>query len=186
MHNIIELETRHLLLRQWKSEDYTLYAELTSNQDVMKFFPHILTKEQSNTAAKKFENLITSRGWGFWAVENKESNKFLGYAGLHVPATKFPFSPCIEIAWRVEDKYWRNGYVLEAGKEILRCSFEDLGLEEIVYFTSVLNHQAEVLMEELGMKNKEENFKHPSMPSGHDIEEHKLYRITKKEWIKFK
>jgi len=182
MHNIIELQTKYLRLRQWKSEDYPLYLKLTSNQEVMKFFPKTLTKEQSNTAANKFENLIASRGWGFWAVEDKCSSKFIGYAGLHAPATKFPFSPCVEIAWRVENVYWENGYVMEAGKEILRCAFEELKLEEIVYFTPILNGQVEVLMKELGMINQEKNFKHPSMPSGHDLEEHKLYKISKKEW----
>jgi len=182
MCNIIELETEHLKLRQWKSEDYILYHELTSNQEVMRFFPKTLTKEQSNRAARKFENLIASRGWGFWAVELKSSGTFIGYAGLHVPATLFPFSPCVEIGWRVEDKYWKNGYVQEAGEEILSCAFEELNLDKIVYFTSLLNTQAEGVMQELGMRDIDENFKHPKMSTSYSLEEHRLFTINKKEW----
>ena len=176
---MIKLETKHLKLRQWKEEDFLPYARLTSSNEVMTYFPKRLTGEQSNTAVRKFMKLLEEKSWGFWAVEEKSSGKFIGYAGLHTPKTKFPFSPCVEIAWRMEDEYWNNGYVLELGVEILRCAFEVIGLEEVVYFSSLHNVKAEKVAKALGMKKEDKNFNHPFVEAGHELSEHYLYRIKK-------
>jgi len=174
-----ELETKNLLLRQWKEEDLEAYAKLTSSKEIMKYFPRTLTREQSDKAARKFQKLLEERSWGFWAVEEKSSGQFIGYAGLHAPATKFPFSPCIEIAWRMQDKYWDNGYVLEAGRVIIRAAFEIFALDEVVYFSSLKNLKGEKLASALNMKKEDENFNHPFVELEHELSEHYLYRIKK-------
>lgn len=177
---MIRLETQYLILRQWEKRDFPLYAELTSNKEVMKFFPKTLSREESDRAATKFMGLLLERSWGFWAVEEKKSQKFIGYAGLHAPQTKFPFSPCVEIGWRMEDRYWSNGYVKEAGEVILNCAFNQLALEEVVYFSSVNNKRAEEVVKSLGMQKENENFNHPFVEIGHHLSEHYLYKIRKK------
>ena len=50
--------------------------------------------------------LIETRGWGFWAVEERASNQFIGFVGLHVPSDDLPFSPCVEIGWRLAKHDW--------------------------------------------------------------------------------
>jgi len=172
-----ELETDNLLLRQWREEDLEPYARLTSSKEVMKYFPKTLTPEQSNMAARKFQMLLEQNLWGFWAVEEKATSKFIGYAGLHSPKTKFPFSPCIEIAWRMEKKYWENGYVLEAGEEIIRVAFEIYGLEELVYFSALKNLKGEKVASTLKMIRDERTFHHPFVEREDELSEHYLYRI---------
>ena len=177
MQKIVELETEECYLRAWREEDFAPYAKLTSDREVMKFFPKILTPQESRTAALKFQRLLSTRGWGFWAVEEKKSGKFIGYAGLHSPSTIFPFSPCVEIAWRIEEQYWKSGVVLELGKVILNHALTVLKLEEIVYFSSVDNERAKGVVEALGMVNQEQNFSHPFVPKEHRLSEHYLYKI---------
>jgi len=176
---MIELKTTYLLLRQWKEEDFAPYAKLTSSKEVMKYFPKTLTAEQSNMAARKFRKLLEEKSWGFWAVEEKSSGEFIGYAGLHAPKTQFSFSPCIEIAWRMADKHWDNGYVLEAGKEILSAAFEIFELEELVYFSALKNLKGEIVAKALNMKKEERSFNHPFVEMEHELSEHYLYRIKK-------
>jgi RimJ/RimL family protein N-acetyltransferase len=176
MNKIITLETEHLFLRQWEGDDFVFYCNLTSNKNIMKFFPKTLTKEESDNSAKKFMNIITQRGWGFWAVEEKSTGLFLGYAGLHAPATKFDFSPCVEIGWRISKEYWDNGYVLEAGRKILDCAFNIIGLEEVVYFSSIHNKIAETMVQELGM-HKKLYFHHPFVEKENYLSQHYLYKI---------
>lgn len=176
---MIELKTKNLILRQWKEDDLDPYARLTSSKEIMKYFPRTLTKEQSNAAARKFMKLLAIRSWGFWAVEEKSSGVFIGYAGLHVPKTKFPFSPCVEIAWRMADVHWKNGYVLEAGEEIIHCAFELIQLDELVYFSSVKNLKAQELMKALGMRKEDEIFNHPFVEKEHKLSKHYLYKIYK-------
>lgn len=180
---MITLETQYLILRQWREADFEFYATLTSNQEVMKFFPKTLTKEESRRAGEKFRRLLNENSWGFWAVEEKSSGRFLGYAGLHAPQTQFPFSPCVEIGWRMEDRYWENGYVQEAGEAILKSAFEEIGLDEIVYFSSIHNHKAESVVNRLGMKKEDEIFYHPFVEIGHPLSEHYLYKIRRGDKI---
>lgn len=176
---MIQLKTEHLILRQWKKEDLFHYSNLTSNKVVMQYFPKTLTKEQSDLAAMKFMGLLKEKSWGFWAVEEKLSGNFIGYAGLHEPKTKFPFSPCVEIAWRMEDKYWHNGYVLELGMRILDFAFEEIKLDEVVYFSSIHNIKAENIMQQLGMIKEKEIFHHPFVDKEDRLSEHYLYKIKK-------
>ena len=62
---IAELETDRLLLRQWKSQDFTAFAKLNSDSEVMEFFPNTLTRSESNAMAHKCKSLILQNGWGF-------------------------------------------------------------------------------------------------------------------------
>ncbi|WP_338804722.1 GNAT family N-acetyltransferase [Xenorhabdus griffiniae] len=100
---VVELATERLRLRAWKAEDREPFFRLSSNPDVMEFFPDILTKTQSDTfidnCIRKFE---MQGGWGLWAVELKQNGEFIGFVGLNVPNIKFPFSPFVEIGWRLD------------------------------------------------------------------------------------
>ena len=179
---ITELETDRLLLRQWKEQDFLVFAELNSSPEVMEYFPGLLSKEQSDAMALKCQSLISRRGWGFWATEIKRSGEFIGFVGLHKPSAALPFSPCVEIGWRVHKRYWGNGYATEAAAAGLRHSFEVLSLKEVVSFTTVANARSRSVMERLGLENVQQNFKHPDLHKGHALSEHVLYKMTRTQW----
>ena len=79
----MKMETGRLILRQWKSEDYQPYAELCSDLHVMRYFLAPLSHEESNEQANKIQSYILEKGWGFWAVELKATDQFIGFVGLH-------------------------------------------------------------------------------------------------------
>jgi RimJ/RimL family protein N-acetyltransferase len=99
----MKLETERLILRQWKSEDYQPYAELCSDSTVMKYFLSPLSRQESDEQATIIRDLISEQGWGYWAVELKSTNQFIGFVGLHNQSrdSGFPNAPFIEIGWRV-------------------------------------------------------------------------------------
>ena len=176
---INELHTSRLLLRLWKESDLSVFAEMNSNTKVMEYFPSKLSVNESNTFAEKITNLISERGWGLWAVEEKESNKFIGFTGLHEVGNDLPFSPAIEIGWRLSDKYWGKGYATEAAFKVLEFAFAELELKEIVSFTSKINLKSIAVMERIGMSNTNCNFLHPKIVDAHPLQEHVLYKINK-------
>ncbi|WP_350609456.1 GNAT family N-acetyltransferase, partial [Pseudoalteromonas sp. 41-MNA-CIBAN-0057] len=49
-------------------------------------------------------------GWGFWAVSRKggsnKSDDFIGMVGLNDAHADMPFSPAVEIGWRLHNDYW--------------------------------------------------------------------------------
>ena len=66
----------------------------------------------------------------------------IGFIGLQPPAVELPFSPCIEIGWRLARVAWGKGYATEGARASLRAGFETLGLDEIVSFTALGNRRS--------------------------------------------
>ena len=181
---IIELETERLLLRQWSKDDYSAFATMNADSVVMEYYPNTLTSEQSDALAEKFENMIAQQGWGFWALELKDQASFIGFVGLNEPGYTLPVTPCVEIGWRLDKKYWGRGYATEAAKAVLDFSFNKLNLNEIFSFTPASNLRSRALMERLNMLNTEQNFSHPLVPANNLLSEHVLYKIDKSAWLK--
>ena len=183
MSEIIEIQTDRLIMRQWNKDDYSAFAKMNADKDVMEFYPSILTTEQSNDMAQKIESEITVKGWGFWAIELKDKNSFVGFVGIHEPGYELPMSPCIEIGWRLAKEYWGNGYATEAGKAALDTAFKKLELTEVYSFASVSNKKSQAVMERLNMINTNKNFEHPLIPINNPLREHVLYKIDRQQWF---
>lgn len=178
---MIQLETSRLRLRPWRDEDFAPFAALNADPQVMAHFPATLDRAESDVLAARCQSLIEAQGWGFWATEIKASGDFIGFVGLHRPIAELPFSPCVEIGWRLARPFWGQGYASEAARATLSFAFNDLALAEVVAFTSLENRRSQAVMERLGMR-RAENFEHPALPPGHPLREHCLYRLAVSAW----
>ena len=183
MAELIEFDTERLRLRQWCAADREPFATLNADPKVMEFYPAPLGRVESDAMASRCQALIAERGWGFWALEAKDTQEFIGFVGLHTPAPELPFSPCVEVGWRLAAKHWGKGFATEAARGALRIGFERLGLPEIVSFTSVGNIRSRAVMERLGMRQAEETFDHPAIPAGSALRKHCLYRLSRGQWL---
>lgn len=181
---IAVLETRRLILRRWQPEDIPAFARLNANREVMRYFPQVLSRGQSQQAVDRYQAHIEEHGWGFWALELKTTGDFMGFLGLNTPALNFHFSPCVEIGWRLVDRFWGHGYASEAGREALWFGFEYLRLPEVVSFTAKINQKSINVMRRLGMREVPDTFIHPSLPAEHPLGEHVLYTLLKSEWLR--
>jgi len=176
MIDLIEVDTERLRLRQWRHADYQPFAALNADPRVMEFFPSVLTRAESDAIADRCAGLIRERGWGPWAVELQRSGQFIGFVGLHTQSTELPFSPCVEVLWRLAFEHWGKGLASEAAKAACDVGFRSLELEEIVSFTVVGNRRSRAVMERMGMQLSG-TFEHPAMPVGHPLRLHCLYRL---------
>jgi RimJ/RimL family protein N-acetyltransferase len=182
MAELIKLETERLRLRQWIESDREPFARLNTDPQVMEFFPSILYRAASDEMFDRIQKSIIDRGWGLWAVESKQDKQFIGFVGLHIPTADLPFSPCVEVGWRLAFEYWGKGYATEAAQAALKVGFDRLNLPEIVSFTAINNHRSSAVMERLGMIRESETFEHPNLTAGHRLREHCLYRLSRKRW----
>ncbi len=178
----IEVCTERLNLRQWRTADREPFAQLNADPRVMEFFPNPLDRAASDALADRIEANIRDRGWGFWATEIRETQEFIGFVGLNIPIVELPFSPCVEVGWRLAFPYWGKGYACEAAREALRIGFEVLQLNEIVSFTALHNQRSRAVMERLNMREMPATFLHPSLPIGHPLAEHCLYKLSRMEF----
>jgi len=182
MATCIEAETARLRLRQWRDADYLPFARLNADPEVMQYFLATLGRAESDAMADRCRQSIATLGWGLWAVERKDDGAFIGFVGLNEPAAALPFSPCVEIGWRLARAAWGQGYASEAAREALRVGFEQLRLDEIVSFTALGNRRSRAVMERLGMREDGQAFEHPSVPEGHPLRPHCLYRLSRAAW----
>jgi len=174
----IFIETPRLILRQWTEADHKPYIELNSDEDVMEFFPSVSTEAQTLAQIERFMNRIDQIGYGFFAVERKDNQQFIGFTGLSQPGFESYFTPCVEIGWRLSRANWNQGFATEAAKACLKYGFDTLGLDKIYSFTSVHNKRSERVMQKIGMA-KEGMFEHPLIGDGHFLREHVLYKISR-------
>ncbi|MES2632290.1 MAG: GNAT family N-acetyltransferase [Pseudomonadota bacterium] len=177
MSHPVELQTARLLMRQWRDDDRAPFAALNADPDVMRYFPSVQSREASDASVDWTKAHHDRHGWGNWACELKDTGEFIGFVGLSIPKRVFPFSPCVEVGWRLARPFWGRGLASEAARESLRFGFEQLGLQEIVSMTALANLPSRAVMERIGMRNSGEDFDHEALPEGHALRRHCLYRI---------
>lgn len=167
-----------VLLRPWQHRDADTFAAMNADPHVMKFFVAPLSRDESDAMLQRMQVSIDQRGWGNWCVD--VNSECAGFTGLTVPAYQTPFTPCVEIGWRLRPQFWGCGYATEAARLALRFGFEKLQLSEIVSFTAVDNLPSRRVMERIGMRRDlDGDFDHPRVPEGHALRRHVLYRIKR-------
>jgi RimJ/RimL family protein N-acetyltransferase len=89
----------------------------------------------------------------------------------------------VEVGWRLPREHWGLGYATDAGRAAIAYGFDELGLDEIVSFTSHLNEPSRRVMERLGMsRDPADDFEHPPVPVGHPPRPQVLCRLSRAAW----
>ncbi len=144
----------------------------------MEFFPRPLTRVESDALVERIEAGFEADGFGLWALELKETGELLGFTGLAVPDFEAHFTPAVEVGWRLARNAWGHGYATEAARAAVAFGFEEIGLPEIISFTSATNKRSIAVMQRLSMShNPSDDFEHPALPDGHPLRPHVLYRL---------
>lgn len=168
-------ETERLILRSWKSEDLSLFTEMNKDARVMKYFPELLTEDETEAFYNRIQEEFDRKSWGLYAVELKSTGCFIGYVGLHEIGFEADFTPGIEIGWRLAADYHNYGYATEAAKEVLRLA-KSFGIGRLFSFTAEINKPSERVMQKIGMEKVGE-FIHPRLTADSPLCQHVLYRI---------
>ena len=146
------------------------------------FFHGVRTRDETAEFMARIEQEFERRGFGLWAIEVPGSAPFIGFVGLHEAVFEAPFTPAVEVGWRLARQFWGNGYATEAARAAVAIGFDQVGLQEIVSFTNVGNTRSQRVMRRIGMRRDSSgDFDHPAVPEGNPIRPHVLYRIRQGE-----
>ena len=172
------IQTERLMLRRWRDEDRAPFAEMGQDVEVMRHFPSLLTREQSDAMIDdRFEAHFDQHGFGLWALERRADGCFLGFAGLAIVGFQSPIEGEVEIGWRLARHAWGQGFAHEAAAAAMAHGFGELGLSQIFAMTVVGNDRSRRLMDKLGMvRTPELDFDHPRVPEGHLVRPQIVYR----------
>ena len=175
-----EIRTARTTLRAWRDSDLAPFAALNADPVVMEHFPAPLSRAESDAFARRSAQALEHRGWGLWALEVGEERSFAGFVGLNPATFDAPFTPAVEIGWRIARAHWNRGFATEAALAVVDHAFGVLGLVEIVSFTATTNAASQRVMQKIGMhRDPLEDFDHPAIPAGHLLCRHVLYRLER-------
>jgi len=174
------VRTPRLVLRHWRAADRAPFAAMNADPAVMAWFPARLTAAESDALADAIEAHHRTHGFGLWALEIPGVAPFAGFVGLSVPGFIAPFTPCVEIGWRLAAAHWGRGYATEAARAALAHAWDVVGLDEVVSFTTADNARSRAVMTRIGMRyDPADDFDHPRLPPGHPLRRHVLYRVAR-------
>jgi RimJ/RimL family protein N-acetyltransferase len=155
---MVEIETERLLLRGWRDEDVEPCSGMCADPEVMRFIGEgsTLTREQSEAQISRFVRHWDERGFGLWALEEKGTGTFVGFAGLAHQEDWAEGEHKTEVGWRLDRAFWGRGLATEAAKAGVACGFETLGLERIISIIQLGNMASRRVAEKAGLSPRGE------------------------------
>lgn len=163
-------------LRPIEQADKPAIFAMNGDPDVMRHFPAVPTRAESDAWVERMTAHHAAHGFGFCAVELPGAG-CIGVVGLMNIPWSAHFTPAVEIGWRIHPAHQRRGYALEAARAALAHGFQALRLPRIVAFTVPGNGASQAVMRALGMRAAGE-FGHPRLPVGHPLHRHLLFEIS--------
>jgi RimJ/RimL family protein N-acetyltransferase len=143
------IETPHLILRAWKPQDAEALFEILQEDGILRYFPNPNPPPRS-----KVEDYIAhqlahweSRGYGHWAVVERESGQLLGWNGLEY----LPELGETEVGYLLSTHSWGRGYATEAARAAVAYGFETAGLGAIIGLVHPENAGSIRVLEKCGM-----------------------------------
>lgn len=136
------LETKRLIIRDFAAEDANALHLILGDTETMKFSEPAYCFEKTAVFLEEF--CIKKRG--AVAAVLKDSSVLIGYLLFH--ATE---KDVYELGYFFNRAYWRQGYALEACKEIISYAFQELNAHKI--FSETIDAvKSTNLMKKLGMR----------------------------------
>ena len=147
----LPLETERLRIRPLQpSADAAALHELWGDPEAMQFVRPDREQLSVDDVRSRLEQALARDfgGWGFWALDERETDALVGAAGL------FPLAwegPEIELAYHVVPSRWGRGYATEAGAGLLDAAWRETDLDHVVAVAFEENRASTRVMEKLGM-----------------------------------
>lgn len=142
----MEIETDRLRLRLWRESDFEDYAAYYSDPVLARFVGGVCDRE---TAWRKMASLAghwALLGFGYWAVEEKDTGTFVGCVGLW----ESDGWPELELGYWLVPETHGKGYATEAAKAAMRYAREELKAESLVSYIDPGNVPSQKVSERLG------------------------------------
>lgn len=145
-NRIVELETERLKLRQWRESDFEYFVNYYSDEETARYVGGRKTQEEAWRLLAAYIGHWQLKGYGYMAVEEKYSKRFVGCVGLW----KSEPWPELEMGyWLLKDMQGK-GYATEATKKVKEFAFKTVRAKTLVSYIAPENKLSRKLAERLG------------------------------------
>lgn len=166
------LETERLTLRPFREADATALFEISQEPEVVRFVGdrHVPTLQEAWRMVAGWIGHWALRGYGHWAIEERESGRFIGRAGIINPAEW----PGPEVGYLLGREWWGRGYATEAAQAAMDWGFREIGFSDLISLIDPQNLRSVAVATRLG-----EVLRGETEIIGHHV---LVYGITRAEW----
>jgi len=147
------LESKNLTYREFKEQDFNNIFKIRSNKDVMKYMdtePHKTVKDSKKLITKIKKSFENKKGIN-WVIEEKLSNKFIGYFGFWRIVTEHCRA---EIGYALNPDFWGKGHMTETLNKFIEFGFNQLKLHSIEANVNPKNKSSIRLLKKTGFKQE--------------------------------
>jgi RimJ/RimL family protein N-acetyltransferase len=138
--------------RNWNVTDLEPMTAINSDPEVMAYFPAPYDREQTSAFITRMQQMYADKGYCYFAVETLREQQFIGFIGLAWQTYEAPFTPCVDIGWRLSRLAWGHGYAREGARRCLEYAFGELQLDTVKAVAPVANERSVRVMKQVGMK----------------------------------
>lgn len=145
---IPEVVTERLVLRGLEQSDLDAYAAICADPEVRRYLGDGRPLERPAVWREIaiFLGHWDLRGFGQWAVVERETGQLLGRAGLWQPEGW----PGLEVGWVLGRSHWGRGFATEAARASLNHAFAGLGAHHVISIIRPDNERSIRVAERLG------------------------------------
>lgn len=149
-----KLETKRLKLRPIAEADAQDFFELDSNPEVHKFLGNnpVSSIEQSKAMITAILEQYKTFGLGRLAIVLKDTNEFIGWAGVKFEQNLRKEFDYYDIGYRLKQQFWGKGYATEAALASLDYGFNQLQLKEICAAADLDHIASNAILKKIGMQ----------------------------------
>lgn len=151
------LETERLILRKITFKDEPHLFRLDSNEAVHRYLGNspVKSTEQIKTVIQFIQDQYKKHGIARYAVVLKETNEFIGWAGLKFVEEKINgHHHFYDIGYRIIKEHWGKGYATEAAQAWIDFGFTKLKAKKIFAMVHFENDASIKVLQKLNMKAK--------------------------------
>lgn len=147
------LETARLRLIQIGPEHIDALFGILSQDEVTEYYgmDSLSDRHIAEKMVEAFQVGFEAQRSYRWGLETKETGEFIGTIGLN---NLNPGAKKSEIGYELHPAFWRRGLAKEAVLEVLRFSFEELGLYRMGAVTYPANEASNSMLKKLGFKQE--------------------------------
>ncbi len=141
-------ETSRLKLVEVTDSDLDLMFRLTGNEEVMEFFPSVLSREETREMIGVLIDHYAEYGYCFWKILLKPGGQFVGIAGLLHQVIDEKTET--EISYRILPEHWKKGYATEAALACKEYAESVLGRKRLISLIRPQNQASIRVAQKLG------------------------------------
>ena len=173
----IHIETERLIIRDLEAFDAKGILELDSDPKVHEFLGKnpIKTIKEAEVVIKGIRQHYVENGIGRWAIVDKKTNDFIGWAGLKYEQKLRENFNYYDLGYRLRSKYWGKGIATEAAIECIKYGFDTLNLVEICAAVNINNLASDKILRKIGLRFIE-TFEYDGITCN-------WYKFKKLEWV---